>query len=492
MHLDRPSTGGGRRGFDAMPDGRILIADDEDSLRWVLEKGFRGVGYQVTAVKDGTTAFAQIEAGSFDLVLLDVRMPGMDGLTLLKRARELRPDAQIVIMTAHGTMETAIQAMQQGAYDYLAKPFDLDEALLLAERALTAQRLTQEVSSLKTGLKEVWEFGALVGRHPTMQEVYKAIGRIAASDVSVLLRGESGTGKEVVARALHHYSRRAGRPFVGISAAAIPATLLESELFGHEKGAFTDAKDRRLGKLELAHGGSVFFDEIGDMPPELQVKLLRALQERAFERVGGHELIRMDVRVLAATHRDLDAMMREGRFREDLFYRLNVVTLSLPSLRERRGDIPLLAEHMLAKYAESLGERVIAPESLDRLVGYAWPGNVRELENVIQRAMVMASSGVILPEHLPIGPVSAAAAVGTDASLEEIIEKKMHECVRGLRGHASANLHGLMVGLVEKPLLRAVMRETKGNQVRAAQLLGINRNTLRKKLKEHGIDPGGA
>jgi len=473
-----------------MPDGRILIADDEDSLRWVLEKGFRGAGYQVTAVKDGTAAFAQIETGPFDLILLDVRMPGMDGLTLLKRTRELRPDAQIVIMTAHGTMETAIQAMQQGAYDYLAKPFDLDEALLLAERAMTAQRLTQEVSSLRTGLKEVWEFGALVGRHPTMQEVYKAIGRIAASDVSVLLRGESGTGKEVVARALHHYSRRAGRPFVGISAAAIPVTLLESELFGHEKGAFTDAKDRRLGKLELAHGGTVFFDEIGDMPAELQVKLLRALQERSFERVGGHELIRMDVRVLAATHRDLEGMMREGRFREDLFYRLNVVMLSLPSLRERRGDIPLLVEHMLAKYAESLGERVIAADALDRLVGYAWPGNVRELENVIQRAMVMASAGVILPEHLPIGPVSAAV-VGTDASLEEIIEKKMHECVRGLRGHTSANLHGLMVGLVEKPLLRAVMRETKGNQVRAAQLLGINRNTLRKKLKEHGIDPGG-
>ena len=473
-----------------MPDGRILIADDEDSLRWVLEKGFRGAGYQVTAVKDGTAAFAQIESGPFDLILLDVRMPGMDGLTLLKRTRELRPDAQIVIMTAHGTMETAIEAMKQGAYDYLAKPFDLDEALLLAERAMTAQRLTQEVSSLRTGLKEVWEFGALVGRHPTMQEVYKAIGRIAASDVSVLLRGESGTGKEVVARALHHYSRRAGRPFVGISAAAIPVTLLESELFGHEKGAFTDAKDRRLGKLELAHGGTVFFDEIGDMPAELQVKLLRALQERSFERVGGHELIRMDVRVLAATHRDLEGMMREGRFREDLFYRLNVVMLSLPSLRERRGDIPLLVEHMLAKYAESLGERVIAADALDRLVGYAWPGNVRELENVIQRAMVMASAGVILPEHLPIGPVSAAV-VGTDASLEEIIEKKMHECVRGLRGHTSANLHGLMVGLVEKPLLRAVMRETKGNQVRAAQLLGINRNTLRKKLKEHGIDPGG-
>ena len=472
-----------------MSDERILIADDEDGLRWVLEKGFRGAGYQVTAVKDGAAALREAEAQPFDMILLDIRMPGIDGLTLLKQVRERRPDAQVVIMTAHGTMETAVQAMQDGAYDYLAKPFDLDEALLLAERALSARRLTQEVASLKAGLKEVWEFGALVGRHPTMQEVYKTIGRVAASDVSVLLRGESGTGKEVVARALHHYSRRAGRPFIGISAAAIPATLLESELFGHEKGAFTDAKERRLGKLELAHGGSVFFDEIGDMPPELQVKLLRALQERTFERVGGHELIRMEVRVLAATHRDLEAMMREGRFREDLFYRLNVVTLSLPALRDRRGDIPLLADHFLAKYAAALGERIIAPEAMDRLVGYDWPGNVRELENVIQRAMVMATSGAILPEHLPIGPVSAAAAVGTDASLEEIIETKMQECVRGLRGHASANLHNLMVGLVEKPLLRAVMRETKGNQVRAAQLLGINRNTLRKKLKEHGIDP---
>jgi two-component system nitrogen regulation response regulator GlnG len=472
-----------------MTEGRILIADDEDSLRWVLEKGFRGAGYQVTGVKDGAAALRETEEQPFDLIFLDVRMPGLDGLTLLGRLKEQRPDAPVVIMTAHGTMETAIQAMQKGAYDYLAKPFDLDEALLLAERALTARRLTQEVASLRKGLREVWEFGALVGHHPTMQEVYKTIGRVAGSDVSVLLRGESGTGKEVVARALHHYSRRAGRPFVGISAAAIPATLLESELFGHEKGAFTDARERRLGKLELAHGGSVFFDEIGDMPPELQVKLLRALQERAFERVGGHELIRMDVRVLAATHRDLEAMMREGRFREDLFYRLNVVTLSLPSLRERRGDIPLLAEHFLAKYTDSLGERVIAAEAMDRLVAYDWPGNVRELENVIQRAMVMAASGVVLPEHLPIGPVSAAVGVATDATLEEVIDRKMHECVRGLRGHASANLHSLMVGLVEKPLLRAVMRETKGNQVRAAQLLGINRNTLRKKLKEHGIDP---
>ena len=468
---------------------RILIADDEDGLRWVLERGLRQAGYEVTAVRDGDEALRAFSDAPFDLVFLDIRMPGTDGLTVLAKLRALAGDAHVIVMTAHGTMETAIQAMQRGAYDYLAKPFDLDEVLLLAERALAAGRLTQEVARLKTGLQEVWEFGALIGRHPRMQEVYKTIGRIAASDVTVLLRGESGTGKELVARAIHHYSRRAGRPFVAVSSAAIPGTLLESELFGHERGAFTDAKERKLGKLELAHGGTLFLDEIGDMPPELQTKLLRALQERTIERVGGHESLRIDVRVLAATNRDLETMMREGRFREDLFYRLNVVTVTLPPLRERRRDVPLLVEHLLAKYATELGERGVAPEALDRLVGHDWPGNVRELENVVQRAMVMATSGVILPEHLPIGPVSAAASVAIDATLEEIIERKLLECVRGLREHASANLYDLMVGLVEKPLLRAVLRETGGNQVRAAQILGINRNTLRKKLTEHGIEP---
>ena len=472
-----------------MTPARILIADDEDSLRWVLEKGLRQAGYDVTAVKDGTAALKEFAAAPFDLVFLDIRMPGVDGLTALARLREARSDACVVVMTAHGTMETAIQAMQRGAYDYLAKPFDIDEVLLLAERALTAGRLTQEVARLRTGLREVWEFGALIGRHPRMQDVYKTIGRIASSDVTVLLRGESGTGKELVARAIHHYSRRAGRPFVAVSGAAIPGTLLESELFGHERGAFTDAKERKLGKMELAHGGTLFLDEIGDMPVELQTKLLRALQERTIERVGGQDPVRIDVRVLAATTRDLETMMREGRFREDLFYRLNVVTVNLPPLRERRRDIPLLVEHFLAKYGPELGERGVAPDALDRLVGHDWPGNVRELENVIQRAMVMATSGVILPEHLPIGPVSAAASVAVDASLEEIVERKLLECVRGLRDHSSANLYGLMIGLVEKPLLRAVLRETGGNQVRAAQILGINRNTLRKKLTEHGIDP---
>src|SRR5437016_6410791 len=468
---------------------RILVADDEDSLRWVLEKGLRQAGYEVVAVKDGTSALEAFEAEPFDVVFLDVRMPGVDGLTALGRLREIRGDACVVVMTAHGTMDTAIQAMQRGAYDYLGKPFDLDEVLLLTERALTARRLTQEVMRLKSGLQEVWEFGAIIGRHPRMQEVYKTIGRIASSDVTVLLRGESGTGKELVARAIHHYSRRAGRPFVAVSCAAIPAPLLESELFGHERGAFTDAKERKLGKFELAHGGTMFLDEVGDMPPELQTKLLRALQERSFERVGGQEPIRVDVRILAATNRELEALIKEGKFRDDLYYRLNVVELPLPPLRERRRDIPLLVDHFLAKYADDLGVRIVAPEALDRLVGYEWPGNVRELENVMQRAMVMATGGVVMPEHLPIGEVSAAASVAVDATLEDVIERRLLDCVRGLRARASANLYDLMTSLVEKPLFRAGLREPGGNQVRAAQLLGINRNTLRKKLKEHGIDP---
>jgi two-component system nitrogen regulation response regulator GlnG len=472
-----------------MAGARILVADDEESLRWVLEKGLRQAGYEVTVVADGEAAIQAFEVEPVDLVFLDVRMPRLDGLAVLERLRATRPDACVVVMTAHGTMDTAIKAMQRGAYDYLAKPFDLEEVLLLTERALAASRLSQEVTRLRRGLQEVREFSALIGRHPRMQDVYKTIGRIAGTDVTVLLRGESGTGKELVARAIHSYSRRSGRPFVAVSCAAIPATLLESEMFGHERGAFTDAKERRLGKVELAHGGTLYLDEIGDMPLELQSKLLRALQERVIERVGGREPIPIDVRVLAATHRDLESLMKDGRFREDLYYRLNVVTINLPPLRERRRDITLLVEHFLAKYADELGERAVTPDTLDRLVGYDWPGNVRQLENVVQRAMVLATTGVILPEHLPIGPVSAAASMAMDASLEDIVERKLMDCVRGLRHRGSANLYSLILGLVEKPLLRAVLRETGGNQVRAAQILGINRNTLRKKLTEHGIDP---
>jgi two-component system nitrogen regulation response regulator GlnG len=469
-----------------MSPARILVADDEPAIRWLLERLLRQAGHSVTVVEDGTAALARTAAEPFDLAFLDVRMPGLDGLEALSQLRQTAPDTAVIVMTAHGSVRAAVEAMQRGAYDYLTKPFDNDEVRLLVERATEAKALAREVVALRTGIQEVWEFGALVGKSPRMQDVYKTIGRIAGTAVSVLLRGESGTGKEVVARAIHHYSRRAGKPFVAVSCAAIPATLLESELFGHERGAFTDAHQRRLGRFELAQGGTLYLDEVGDLGAELQPKLLRVLQEREFERVGGADAIRVDVRVVAATNRDLEAGIREGRFREDLYYRLNVVTLTLPALRERPEDIPFLVDHFLTKYAGELGERAMSAEALERLLGYGWPGNVRELENVVQHAMVMAAGGVILPEHLPIAGGTAPAPV-VEGTLEQLVEQKLAECVRGLGTRESANLYDLMLGLIERPLLRAVLRETGGNQLRAAALLGINRNTLRKKLRALGL-----
>jgi two-component system nitrogen regulation response regulator GlnG len=469
---------------------RVLVADDEPAIRWLLERLLRQAGHAVTVAEDGTTALERAAGETFDVALLDVRMPGLDGFEALSRIRAAAPETAVIVMTAHGSVRAAVEAMQRGAYDYLTKPFDNDEVLLLIERAVAARALAREVVELRTGIQEVWEFGALVGKSPRMQEVYKTIGRIAGTDVSVLIRGESGTGKEVVARAIHHYSRRAGKPFVAVSCAAIPATLLESELFGHERGAFTDAHQRRAGRFELAQGGTLYLDEVGDLGPELQPKLLRALQERQFERVGGSETLRVDVRVVAATNRDLEALIREGRFREDLYYRLNVLTLALPPLRERPEDVPFLVDHLLAKYAGELGERAVSAEALDRLRGHDWPGNVRELENVIQHAMVMAAAGVILPEHLSIAGSGALRPVA-DSTLDQAIRERLEACVRGLGAREAANLYELVLGLVERPLLQAVLRETGGNQLRAAALLGINRNTLRKKLRGLGLRPDG-
>jgi two-component system nitrogen regulation response regulator GlnG len=469
---------------------RILVADDEPAIRWLLDRLLRQAGHTVVAAADGPAALNLAAGEAFELAFVDVRMPELDGLDVLTRLRTASPDTAVIVMTAHGNVRSAVEAMQRGAYDYLTKPFDTDEVLLLVERALAARALACEVVALRTGIHEVWELGALVGKSPRMQEVYKTIGRIAGTDVSVLIRGESGTGKEVVARAIHHYSRRAGKPFVPVSCAAIPATLLESELFGHERGAFTDAHQRRLGRFELAQGGTIYLDEVGDLGPELQPKLLRVLQERQFERVGGGETLRADVRVVAATNRDLEALIRAGRFREDLYYRLNVVALVLPPLRDRPEDIPFLVDHFLSKHAPDLGERVIAVEALRRLLAYPWPGNVRELENMIQHAMVMGAGGVILPEHLPVPPAPAPPPVD-EGALERLIQAKLVECVRGLGERETAQLHDLVIGLVERPLLRAVLHETAGNQLRAAALLGINRNTLRKKLRALGLRSDG-
>jgi DNA-binding NtrC family response regulator len=473
---------------------RLLLVDDDEEACRLLAEVLEREAYDVVPALSADEALSKVNnSGPFDAVLTDLRMPGTSGLDLLRTLRERDPGALVLVLTAFGDAGAAGEAIRAGAYDFISKPYDLAALRETLARSLGRRRLAgvrrdsgpvaQEDSRGRSAGP------ALVGHSPAIIDVMKTLARVAPSQATVLVLGETGTGKELVARTVHHFSERADRRFVAVNCSALAEGLLESELFGHVRGAFTGAAAARPGLFREADRGTLFLDEIGDISPALQARLLRALQEHEIVPVGSETPVRVDVRVLAATHRDLLELVRQGRFREDLYYRLNVVTLNLPPLRERRRDIPLLVEHFLAKYAEDLGERGVAPEALDRLVGYDWPGNVRELENVIQRAIVMATSGVILPEHLPIGPVSAAASVAVDASLEELVERKLLECVRGLRTRASANLYDLMIGLVEKPLLRAVLRETAGNQVRAAQILGINRNTLRKKLTEHGIDP---
>lgn len=468
---------------------KILIADDEENIRWVLKKGLEKEGYSVLTVDSAIKAIEKLKKEYFDVIFMDIRMPQMNGLEALGKLKEINPDALIIIITAYGSMKTAIEAMQKGAYDYLTKPFDMEEVKLITRRALNTKALSREVTHLREGIMDVLEFGTIVGNSPRMQEVYKAIGKTANTDVTVLLRGESGTGKELVARAIHHHSRRVGKPFVTVNCAAIPSTLLESELFGYEKGAFTDAHQRRFGKFELATEGTIFLDEIGDMTLDLQTKILRILQEKEFERVGGSETIKVNVRVIAATNKNLEEEMQKGSFREDLYYRLNVVSIYLPPLRERREDIPALIDYFIAKYSKDLGVKYISSEALDLLVRYNWPGNVRELENIVQRAMVMTTTNTILPENIPltISPSEMEPVRFDGTSLEKMVEKKLSECIKNFRGLERGNLHSLVVSLVEKPMIEVVLKEMKYNQIKAANLLGINRNTLRKKIKELGI-----
>ena len=465
---------------------RILIVDDDDSVRWVLKKALEKEGLETVLAKDAREAFQALKDGEVSLVLMDIRMPGMSGLDALERLRQEGKDVAVIIMTAQATMQNAIEAMRRGAYDYITKPFDMDEMGLLVKKALDVRRLSQEVDALKAEVREKYE-GGLVGTTPAMQEIYKTIGRVAESDATVLIHGESGTGKELVARAIHFHSKRSGRPFVAVNSAAIPSELLESELFGHEKGSFTGAVARKIGKFEAAAGGTLFLDEIGDMSMSLQGKLLRVLQEREFERVGGTEPIRTDVRVIAATHHDLDKMVRENRFREDLFYRLNVIQISLPPLRKRKDDILPLAEHFLQKHQTGLGgmRKVLTPETQKVLRAYDWPGNVRELENAVQRAVTLAQGDKIFPDALP--PQVFKPGQGVTISFENFLEEKLSDLVERLGGLDKGDIYDMVIRRVEKPLLTLVLRRTEGNQVRAANLLGINRNTLRKKIKELGI-----
>ncbi len=469
-----------------MTNEKVLIVDDEESVRWVLKKALEKDGLETVLAKDAAEAFERLQDVDIAVVLMDIRMPGMSGLDALEKVRKEGRNVSVIIMTAQGTMQNAIEAMRRGAYDYITKPFDLDEVSILVRKALEVRHLSQEVDTLRAEVREKYE-GGLVGGTAAMQDIYKTIGRVAESDATVLIHGESGTGKELVARAIHFHSKRAGRPFVAVNSAAIPSELLESELFGHEKGSFTGAIARKLGKFEAAAGGTLFLDEIGDMSMQLQGKLLRVLQEREFERVGGTEPIKTDVRVIAATHHDLEKMVRESRFREDLFYRLNVIQIDIPALRKRKDDIVPLAEHFLRKYRDGRGvsAKVFTSETLKALRAYDWPGNVRELENSVQRAVTLSQGDKIFPDSLP--PQVFKPGQGVTISFENFLEEKLADLVERMGGLDKGDIYDMVMQRVEKPLIAHVLKRTEGNQVRAASLLGINRNTLRKKIKDLGI-----
>ncbi|HAK58980.1 MAG TPA: two-component system response regulator [Nitrospiraceae bacterium] len=469
-----------------MTNERVLIVDDEESVRWVLKKSLEKEGFGIALAKDAAEALERIASGDIAVALMDIRMPGMSGLEALEAIRNQGRDITVIIMTAQATMQNAIAAMRHGAFEYITKPFDLDEVTILVRKALEIRRLSLEVDALRAEVREKYE-GGLVGTSSSMQEIYKTIGRVADSDATVLIHGESGTGKELVARAIHYHSSRTGRPLIAVNSTAIPSELLESELFGHEKGAFTGAIGRKVGKFEAASGGTLFLDEIGDMDLQLQGKLLRVLQEKEFERVGGTDPIKTDVRVIAATHHNLEKAVRAKQFREDLFYRLNVIQINIPPLRKRKEDIAPLSEFFIQKhYSGPAGSsKALTPETLKILKAYDWPGNVRELENAMQRAITLFPGDKIFPDSLP--PQIFEPGHGVALSFESFLEEKLADLVERMGGLDSGDIYSLVLQRVEKPLITLVLKKTDGNQVRAANLLGINRNTLRKKIKELGI-----
>ncbi|MBI3302291.1 MAG: sigma-54-dependent Fis family transcriptional regulator [Deltaproteobacteria bacterium] len=466
-----------------MTQGTILVADDEELIRRVLADALGEVGYTVETAASGARAWTRLQEQQFDLAFFDIRMPEPNGLDLLLRAQTAKIDTPIVIMTGQTTLTNAIEAMKRGAFDYLTKPFDLNEVKALAARALEARRLTAALDQPLLAVHGRNE--QIIGRSPALQEIYKVIGRVVKSDATVLLQGESGTGKELIAKVIHHYSARWRAPLVGINCSAIPADLLESEFFGHERGAFTGAVERRIGKFEQAAGGTLFLDEIADMPLALQAKLLRVLQEREFTRVGGRETIKADVRIIAATNQDLGMAVKEQRFREDLYFRLRVVPITLPPLRQRRDDIPELISYFIDKINREMGTSVagVTPEAQALLVQHSWPGNVRELENTLLRAAVLAPGRLLTPADLslpaaePVLPENFA-----DLSFEEVVRRKLKAYFQQTALLEPCDLHAIVLGQVEKPLIELTLEHTGGNQLKAAELLGINRNTLRKKI----------
>jgi two-component system, NtrC family, response regulator AtoC len=469
---------------------KILIVDDDEGLLHFLRRFFGKQGYGVHTCSSGQAALEVMAAEQFDLILLDYKMPGLNGLDTLREVRKSQVKTPVIIMTAYGTTDTAIEAMKLGAYDYLLKPFDREGLQRLAADALEVNRLMKEVVSFPGHVCQPAKVHKgmvkIVGSHRRMQEVYKLIGQVAGKDVTVLITGESGTGKELVARAIYHHSHRQDKPFLVINCAAIPEMLLESELFGYERGAFTGAERTHIGKFERCQDGTLFFDEIGDMALSTQAKLLRVLQYGEFERLGGKENLKANVRIIAATNKNLEKQVEAGRFREDLYWRLKVISIQLPPLRERVEDIPPLVEYFVSRFSEEYQTpiRYVASAAMQKLQSHAWPGNVRELENCLRRAVLLSLGDVILEEHLKLETDLEDPAGASQARLMANIERKLDEIIPDLLRFSDGKTHANVIDLVEKTLIAKVLKQCAHNQVKAARMLGISRNTLRHRMKK--------
>lgn len=465
---------------------KVLIVDDDKSILWVLKRLFKNRKIEVSEATDGNTALEMLKGQDFSLALIDIKIPEKDGLDVLKEIKKEGSSTPIIIMTAQSTMKNTIEAMKRGAFDYITKPFDLNEVDIIIDKALEFKNLKKEASLLKDRLKERWANEInIIGKSKAIQGVFKTVGKIASKDVTILIQGESGTGKELFAKLIHMNSLRNNGPFVAINTAAIPKELMESELFGFVKGSFTGATETRQGKFELANGGTLFLDEIGDMSLDLQSKLLRVLQEKEFYLLGGKQPVRVDVRVVSATNQDLEKAIENNKFREDLFYRLNVVTIKIPPLRARRNDIPLLAEYFLQTFQEEMGieSKTLSSKAVEMLIHYKWPGNVRELENILRRAMLLSPNPVLSAEDLAIPNKKQH-----HESIEDIISNKLEDFINKVDSKTKQELYDTIIPFMERPLIKLVLKKTGGNQVRTAELLGINRNTLRKKIKHLGIN----
>jgi len=447
----------------------ILIVDDDKNICKMIDASLRKERkYEIQTALNGEACLKSIQESAPDLILMDIQMPGIDGIETLQKIKQEDPRIPVIMMTAHGTIERAVTSMKLGAYDFITKPFARDRLLVTVQNALLNSSLKKEVDELRSELKNKYTFDNIIGQSGVMQDVFKAVEKVINSNVTVLIQGESGTGKELIARAIHFHSKaRAGKPFVTVNCSALPESLLESELFGHEKGSFTGAAGRRIGKFEMANTGTIFLDEIGLMTPATQSKVLRILQEREFERVGGNELIKVDVRVISATNKDLEEEMKKSEFREDLYYRISVFPIKLPPLRERREDIPLLAAHFLNKFNQHEGKQIegISPDALDLMMAYNWPGNVRELENAMERAVVLAVGNEILAKDLP-------------AAVRSLGEKRIYE---------SDNTLASWIEKLEEEALRQALLECEGNISATAKKLGIGRATIYRKAKKYGL-----